>query len=284
MISEKFPDHSLVKRILVALVCAPVIVWIFLSRGGTPLYIFLAGLTALGQWELYRMFSEKLHRPHRIIGYIAGLAILTDAFIARSACFSCILVTALILSFGIEIVSGKNHRLWNVMFSLFTVVYPASFVSFFIKINQLPLTFLDRYKHVVLVFILLVIWTFDTVSYFAGRIFGTRRFFPHISPKKTLEGFLGGIFSIMVLGLAVGFLIDHSLRIHAFCFSLLIGVTGQLGDLSESLIKREMHTKDSSGIIPGHGGILDRFDSLIFAGPAAYVYLFMLCLQSGVKF
>ena len=124
-----------------------------------------------------------------------------------------------------------------------------------------------------LVFILLVIWLFDTASYFVGRAFGKHPFFPDISPKKTVEGFVGGLIAVALLGVVTGFCINQLMLWHFFALSVLIGLSGQAGDLAESVIKREMSIKDSSHIIPGHGGILDRFDSLFFAAPAVYAYL-----------
>ena len=119
---------------------------------------------------------------------------------------------------------------------------------------------------------------FDNASYFTGRFFGKHKFFPQISPKKTLEGFWGGIISVVLMGTIVGCLDLKSFKFHFLAIAVLTALAGQIGDLSESIIKREMDIKDSSQLIPGHGGILDRFDSLIFAGPAVYFYL-LICAR-----
>jgi len=274
-------DLSLVKRLLTALVCAPVILWLFLARG-IPLYIFLAALTVLGQWELYGMFGSRLGFPHKVISFIAGLLIVTDAFITQSAYFFSILAGVMIASFFIEVIAGKNDRLDCITLSLFSAVYPAVCIAFLFKIDQYPSLIFGAYLRYFLVFILLVIWIFDTASYFAGRAFGKHPFFPEISPKKTVEGFIGGIAAVIVAGVTAGLWIDRFLLGHFFVLSLLIALSGQIGDLAESIVKRELNAKDSSNIIPGHGGILDRFDSLFFAAPAVYCYLVICQWLTGM--
>ncbi|MFC1528836.1 phosphatidate cytidylyltransferase [Candidatus Latescibacterota bacterium] len=266
------PDLSLLKRVLVALVFCPIIIWIFL-KGGLPFYIFIAVLTALGQWELYNMFRDKVRFPHRIIGLIAGLLIVTWAFLARSAFIFGIFALVVATSFIIEIVSGKQHKLENVAISLFTAVYPAAFCAFLLMIDRLTVSVFSGFTKYLLLFVILIIWIFDTASYFTGKAFGKHPFFPGISPNKTVEGFIGGMVVAMVAGVVTGLYIDRSLLGHFFFITILICLSGQAGDLSESIIKRDVGTKDSSHIIPGHGGILDRFDSFFFTGPAVYVYL-----------
>ncbi len=267
-------DSSLAKRIIVALIFVPLIIWIFLHRG-IPLYIFLSVVTASGQWELYRMFNRQLRYPLRIAGYFAGLAILTDAFF-HSYHLILILTFILIFSFVFEILFGKSNKLQNVFISLFATVYPALFISYLFKIDHVSSLFFGKFANYLILYILIIIWVFDTVSYFVGKMAGKHPFFPSISPKKTVEGFVGGIIAVMGLGIVAGFVFDSSLLFHSFILSLLIGISGQAGDLSESIIKRDLGVKDSSHILPGHGGILDRFDSLFFACPAVYGYLCLL--------
>ncbi|MBT4482920.1 MAG: phosphatidate cytidylyltransferase [Candidatus Latescibacteria bacterium] len=266
------PDLSLLKRVLVALVFGPLIIGIFL-KGGLTIYVFLAVLTAIGQWELYNMFGDKVRFPHRIIGFMAGLFIVTGALLARSAFIFGIFVLVVSSSFIIEIISGKENKLGNVALSLFAAVYPAAFCAFLLMIDRLPATVFSGFSRYLLLFVILVVWIFDTASYFTGRAFGKHPFFSGISPKKTVEGFIGGMVIATAAGVAAGLFIDRSLLAHFIFLTILICLSGQAGDLSESIIKRDMGAKDSSHIIPGHGGILDRFDSLFFTGPAVYIYL-----------
>ena len=274
MNSSLSSDSSLAKRIIVAFIFIPLVIWIFLYRG-IPLYIFLSLVTASGQWELYRMFNGQLRYPLRIAGYLAGLAILTDAFFHSCHLIS-ILTVILVFSFVFEIVFVKSNKLQNIFVSLFTTVYPALFISYLLKIDHISPLIFGKFANYLILYILIIIWVFDTVSYFVGKMAGKHPFFPSISPKKTVEGFVGGIIAAMGFGVVAGFILDSSLFFHSFILSLLIGISGQAGDLSESIIKRDVGVKESSHILPGHGGILDRFDSLFFACPAVYGYLCLL--------
>jgi phosphatidate cytidylyltransferase len=122
--------------------------------------------------------------------------------------------------------------------------------------------------------LLIVIWIGDTAALFCGRSFGRTPFSPQLSPKKTNEGAVGGLLA----GVAVAVLVRHFFmtdlpQTQVIVGALLVGALGQLGDLAESMLKRAAEVKESSNLIPGHGGILDRIDSLLFAFPALYLYL-----------
>lgn len=114
----------------------------------------------------------------------------------------------------------------------------------------------------------------DTFALFAGKVFGRHKFAPLTSPNKTMEGFLAGLLGSVLSVFAVKVIAWHDLpSVHAVSIGLLIGFVGPMGDLIESLFKRDYHVKDSGSIIPGHGGFLDRLDAMIFAGPALYFYV-----------
>ena len=281
--SVKVHNSSLLKRVFAALVFGPVIIWVFWTKG-IVLYVFLVGITAFGQWELYLMMREKLRFPHRLIGFVSGLLILTDVYLGHSEHLIGIIVLSLMLYFTYEIFFGKDDRLRNVSLALFVTVYPALFTAFLIKIDLINDTYWGSYKRFILLFVLVTVWIFDTSSYFIGRFFGKHRFFPGISPGKTAEGFWGGFISVLLMGLIISLINIDSLKFHFLAIAVITALAGQIGDLSESIIKREMGIKDSSRIIPGHGGILDRFDSLIFAGPVVYFYMVLCSLYYGGRF
>jgi phosphatidate cytidylyltransferase len=127
------------------------------------------------------------------------------------------------------------------------------------------------------ILLLAVIWANDIAALAIGRKFGRTRFAPQLSPKKTNEGAAGGFAAGVVAAVLLQrFLFDDLPTIHVVAVSVLAGVFGQLGDLAESLLKRAAEVKDSSQLIPGHGGALDRMDSLLFAFPVLYIYMFFL--------
>ena len=268
---QKTLDSSTGKRIVVGVVFGPLIIWIF-WKGGYPLFALLALLTLLGQWEFFRMLNGELGFFHHLTGYMAGLAIVADAVIRKSEQVPGILVTALIIYFIIEIIIGKEHKLRNISLALLVTIYPAAFIVYLFQILLYPGVLFGTDNRFLLFYLVLVIWTFDTVSYFAGRFWGKHPFFPQISPKKTMEGFWGGMAGVLVFGAATALFTGYSL-LQIMIVSVLAGFSGQAGDLSESIIKRDVGIKDSSHIIPGHGGVLDRFDSIFFAAPVIYLYL-----------
>ncbi|HSG98889.1 MAG TPA: phosphatidate cytidylyltransferase, partial [candidate division Zixibacteria bacterium] len=121
------------------------------------------------------------------------------------------------------------------------------------------------------------IWLGDTAAMWVGKYLGKRKLAPTVSPNKTVEGFLGGLAGSVALGLVFGLVLFEQVSPALVAGgALVVSLVGQLGDLVESLWKRSVGIKDSSAFIPGHGGILDRFDSLAFAAPALYVYLLIL--------
>ena len=121
------------------------------------------------------------------------------------------------------------------------------------------------------------IWICDSAACFLGTAFGKHKLFPRVSPNKSWEGAVAGfIFAIVAMIAAKAVVLDELNLTDAVVIGFIIGTIGQIGDLVESLIKRDAGVKDSSQLIPGHGGIFDRFDSLLFTSPAVYIYLYFL--------
>jgi phosphatidate cytidylyltransferase len=129
------------------------------------------------------------------------------------------------------------------------------------------------YTHRLFLGILILIWLNDTGAYVSGMLFGKNKLFPRISPKKSWEGFVGGTLATIISGFLMPGLMQILDKTDWIVLAIIVSVFGVLGDLVESLLKRNMQVKDSGSIIPGHGGILDRFDSMLFAVPAAVAYL-----------
>lgn len=118
-----------------------------------------------------------------------------------------------------------------------------------------------------------IIWVFDTGAYCSGRLLGRHKMFERISPKKTWEGEIGGVLLAIVASLCFAWMLPSVPFYFWLAYGLLIAVAGTFGDLAESMMKRSVHIKDSGNVLPGHGGILDRFDSLLFAAPVAFFFL-----------
>lgn len=135
---------------------------------------------------------------------------------------------------------------------------------------------LGEYNPNIIFGILLIIWSNDTFAYLVGKNFGKRKLFEKISPKKTIEGFLGGLLFGIIAGLIMAFTTPVLSTPDWIILSLITAITGTIGDLVASKFKREANSKDSSNLIPGHGGFLDRLDSLIFVSSFVYLYLQIL--------
>jgi len=291
---------ELALRILFSVVAAPLALWIVLA-GGAPLAALLAVVSALGAWEFYRIARGAGARPLDDVGIaLAGLLPLAVhahylGLLEFNPALAAVLVLA-ILAATIWLRGVEGGPLGAAAATLLGVAYTAAMLAFgyairyhdvvrgydvvgsrFLSLGPLHVPIAPG--GVLLIFPLVLTWSSDIGAYFVGRASGGRKLIPSVSPGKTVAGALGGLVASML----VSWLYARSVLVPvaslgftpwgALGFGALISVAAQVGDLFESLLKREAGMKDSSRIIPGHGGILDRFDSLIFVLPVAYLLL-----------
>lgn len=132
------------------------------------------------------------------------------------------------------------------------------------------------YEESVILSLIIFIWVNDSFAFFVGKNLGKRKLFESVSPKKTIEGFLGGVFFTLIAAFLVSYFCDFLSLTNLIVISLIASILGTMGDLVESKFKRQANTKDSGTIMPGHGGILDRLDSLLFVAPFVYLYIHYL--------
>ena len=291
---------ELALRSLFSVVAAPLALWIVLA-GGAPLAALLAIVCALGAWEFYRIARAAGARPLDDVGIaLAGLVPLAihahylGLFAARPALAA--LITLLILGATIWLRGVDGAPLAAAATTVLGVIYTAGMLGFgygiryhdtvagydIVGAKHLALGALSLRVPpggVLLIFPLVVTWASDIGAYFAGRAIGGRKLIPSVSPGKTVAGAVGGLLASMLIAFVYARLVLGPVAHLGFTtggallFGAVISVAAQTGDLFESLLKREAGVKDSSRIIPGHGGILDRFDSLIFVLPVAYLLL-----------
>ena len=143
-------------------------------------------------------------------------------------------------------------------------------------ITQIPA--INSYKLISILDVFIIIWVNDTFAYLIGKKFGKKKLFESISPKKTIEGFFGGLLFAMIAGIVISFATNKFHWILGIIFAIIISVFGTIGDLIESKFKRNANVKDSGKIMPGHGGILDRLDSIIFVTPFLLLFLHLIKL------
>jgi phosphatidate cytidylyltransferase len=268
-------------RALTGTVFVIVLVGCILWRFESFAILFLV-VTILGLWEFYGLAEKTGAKPQKVLGTMLGAYMIIS--IALGAWYgggrlSILLVPFLFLPFMVELYRKQPHPFTNIAYTLLGVVYVALPFSLLLLIahNDTASTWNNSYnKHLVLGFFLLM-WTSDTGAYLSGRTFGKHKLFERISPKKTWEGTIGGaVFCIAVASTFGHFPYTWGLNtFHWIVIALIIVVAGNLGDLSESMFKRSINIKDSGTILPGHGGILDRFDAAIIAAPFVFTYLVM---------
>ena len=279
---------ELTRRVLFAVAAIPVAlgaIWI----GGAPFVALLAILAALGAWELFRIARAKGVAPLETLGIpLAGLLPIA-VFAAHRGLLTDLptwLAVATLVVFGASIWARgvAGGPLAAVAITVFGVLYTGGMLSFGYAIRYHPYAVGRAAGTALVLFPLVLTWTSDTGAYFAGRAFGRRKLIPAVSPAKTVEGAVGGLVLSMVVAWAyAAFVLAPYAHLGmrpqlALAFGAAISVAAQIGDLAESLLKREAGVKDSSRLLPGHGGILDRFDSLFFVLPLAYLLLGPLLL------
>jgi phosphatidate cytidylyltransferase len=291
---------ELTRRVVFGVIAAPIAIAIVLY-GGAPLAALLAIAAALAAWELFRLARAGGLTPFDDVGIlIAGVIplIVHARFLrlydpdASIGPLSLAVVTVLAL-LGLAIwargVSGKP--LGAVAVTAFGAAYAGGTLSYGYAIRYhdyafapaaLPMggrTFTLASGALLLLLPLLLTWASDIGAYVVGRSIGKHKLIPSISPGKTVEGAIGGLLSCMLIAwLYTRFILHPGTHLDfrrspggVLCFGALVSIAAQIGDLAESLLKREAGMKDSSHLIPGHGGVLDRLDSLLFVLPVSYV-------------
>jgi phosphatidate cytidylyltransferase len=277
---------NLAQRVLFALVAIPVVlgaVWF----GDWALASVLAIASALAAWEFYRLAEKLGTRPMARAG-IAVAALLPLAIHARylglpvdtivSTSVGAILILALFSA--VIFVRGVNGRpLESVSLTVFGIAYTGAMLSFAYLLRYHQYAIGRLAGTALLALALILVWISDTAAYAVGRAIGKRKLIPSVSPGKTVAGAVGAMVICAVASWAlVRFVLVPQAQLglrpmHAILFGIAISVATQLGDLAESLIKRQAGVKDSSHIIPGHGGVLDRIDGMLFALPVAHLLL-----------
>ncbi len=255
------------------------VVWASLKLAPEWVFYALAFVIILGAcWELYRMMERCGGRPFRWLGLAATTAMLWS-FVDRAPRFQpwLPLIAIVVLSLVLAVWRRKDppEMLRAAMHTVFPVLFVGLALGYMIMIRAIPGE--DGTDLIMLVLICPIFA--DTAAYYVGSSIGKHRLAPRLSPKKSWEGALGGIAGSVVGALLAHFWFYQKLPLpHAISVGLVLGVAAILGDLAESLVKRAAGVKDSSNLIPGHGGLLDRCDSLLFAGPILYQY-YILFLQ-----
>ena len=266
-------------RILSALILIPVVLGIVFFASPLPFALAATALAALAFWEFLKMgrlrYGGGDALPLVLLGILAGF----PCFWGPTAEGRGVWAAGFMLCAGaLAIARGREPAE-----ALGRVVWPAAgyvyIFTLFSWVSDIRFCLDGQRGAILLVFFLLIQWVGDTMAYATGRLFGKRKLIPFVSPGKTVAGALGGLAGSAAVGLVMTLTAfpGHSPAVFAAA-ALLLGAAGQVGDLLESLFKRCCGVKDSSGLIPGHGGMLDRIDSLLFTAPL-FFFLFRSVLR-----
>ena len=263
-------------RTLINVIGIPAILYL-LWRGGLGFALFIFLVMIIGLDEFYRMNTNERQSPVKLTGYIfTGLmaayyfwlpAITLLQGLSLLACF-------IIITLFIEMGRDKLNPTRNMGITVLGIMYVPVLLGSVIALRNLD-TVYSTYFTVIMV---VAIWICDSVAYIFGMKWGQKKIFPRVSPNKSWVGSIAGLVSTFIVfyGLRVQGILPDLTLLDVAVFSIITGFFGQVRDFAESLLKRDVGVKDSGKLLLGHGGVLDRFDSITFASPLTYAYITLI--------
>lgn len=252
LVSFRYQHALIILFFIFGLICMYELKKLIQLKSSIPYFIFIIIYLVFGYWNLVLDSKTGLDEATQIL---MVLTIFVELFLIK------------------DLFSEKKIPLFSSRRFIITTFYLSSAFVFLVLIAD----YYQNFNSSILLGAFILVWVNDSFAYLVGKNFGRQKLFEKISPKKTVEGFLGGLlFSCIASYFIATF--TETLTFTSWLFlSIIISVFGTLGDLIESKFKRQAHVKDSGNIMPGHGGLLDRLDSIIFAAP--FIYLFLRILQ-----
>ena len=257
------------RRLYTAAVLIPAVYGIIAYLAPWALTLLLISVGSIALVEFYQIcFQPRFNRLAIGVGLGAFALVIARDHLSL-ALTHLVVASVLVVSIVVSISSGRTDPRWkDILITLFGVLYIGFPLGTVVSTRALPA------GEFLVLFLAVVTWTSDTGAYYAGTLWGKHPLLPSVSPKKTVEGLLGGIALAVGTALLAQWWFASQLSLSdAIILGILLTVTGLLGDLFESVIKRRTGVKDSGGILPGHGGMLDRIDSLLFTAPTFYYYV-----------
>lgn len=261
-------------RIIVSIVAIPFI-GLASYFGGLLFLIFVLGIATISFYEFSKMVSHKDTNPNTIVGLVIVSLFVLNMYFKWIDFFTLVTILSLLLLI-IELFRNKNSAILNLGVTYLGVFYIGLFSASLLEIRELYKFSYQLYEQggFLILSLFVTIWICDSAAFFLGTAFGKHKLFPRVSPKKSWEGAIAGfVFAVLTMITANFLVLDFLSLTDSIVIGAIVGTIGQMGDLVESLIKRDANVKDSSALIPGHGGVFDRFDSLLFTAPFVYMYL-----------
>jgi phosphatidate cytidylyltransferase len=271
LLLSKYDD--LTQRVITALVGAVVIIFCVIWNQWSYFALFLF-ICIFTQLEFYKLLKLDDMVPLKTWGTLAGISVYLVWFMEQAmdipSKFYFLLLPVTFIAFLIKLYKkAESKPFTNLGLTFLGIIYVALPFSLF----HIPAFYTGEYRYEIVLGIILIQWASDTGAFFAGIRFGKRKLFERVSPKKSWEGFLGGLMVAIAMSWACNKYLGILLPAQWIGVGLIVAVVGTYGDLIESLFKRSMEIKDSGTSIPGHGGFLDRFDSLLLSLPFIATFL-----------
>lgn len=239
------------------------------TAGGSLLFITMGMISLIGLFEFYRVMSIEKN-PLGMIGYLTALSYYGLLWFQGERYVTLMVIAALMLLMVMYVFTFPKYKTEEITAAFFGIFYVAVMLSYLYQVREMP----DGRYLVWLIF--LSSWGCDTCAYCVGMLFGKHKMAPVLSPKKSVEGAIGGVIGSALLGYIYAVMVGSRMMVIgnprlacALACAIAAGIS-QMGDLAASAIKRNHNVKDYGHLIPGHGGILDRFDSVIFTAPAIF--------------
>ncbi len=259
------------KRIVTGVLWAVYLVAVIIF-GGWPYWITVGGLMLIGTHEIQSVFKSADYRIVEWPGFVIS-ALLVPAMLWKGAMGMLIVFClgfVVALAWQVFHMEDTMGDLTGTAFGLFYPAMPLGFLALLMRFEPEPM------GKVMVILVLACTFIGDTFAYFAGRAFGRHKLCPKVSPKKTVEGFIGGFAGSILAGIVTALVVEHLFHVpvsmlYFVLTGILCGVAGPLGDLSASVIKRKLGVKDFGNFLPGHGGIIDRFDGVLFTAPMTWM-------------
>jgi phosphatidate cytidylyltransferase len=269
-------------RALSALVLVPVLL-IALVIGLPAITAVLVFVAALGGWEVFRLLKAAGYQSLPLFGTALAVAFVLEAAVQPAGDKGILLVAVGVVLAGVGAFSRQDPR--DGLVAWFATIFGAVYVGLIAFVLQVastgpaipagaPLAQIGAERGWILLLVLGV-WSYDTGAYLVGREIGRHKFLTHISPSKSIEGLIGGLVASTIVTMLMLAAVGQN-PVGGLVLGPLMGLTAQAGDLAESMLKRAAGAKDSGTLIPGHGGMLDRIDSFLFAGPVVALYVVAL--------
>lgn len=249
--------------------------------GGRFVFLVIFGaILCSGLFEFYRMVEKDTsHAISKIFNILLGIIIFISVFLYLEGIYTYLLPASILIYLLILIASAiflrRHDILHGIIYSVFGQVYITMPLSLLMFISYSSTVLGYEYDGVPILALFVFLWVNDTAAYFIGSLIGKHKLIEHISPKKSIEGFIAGILFTMLASLIFFYLYPGFSATFWLGLAVVVSLFGTLGDLFESLIKRTCNVKDAGNLIPGHGGILDRIDSLLVAVPAVFLYMIL---------